>query len=131
VGEDIDGLVVEVEEGMHAAPHALHGPVAGEDVGVELQVPGHVVPLEKPPFLLLVVHFGRYLLMLGAERKKRRPRIKRLGTPDWLPNRSARAGRCEGDGGARLTQTQSGDACAPPGVACATGLRAPPREHHK
>jgi hypothetical protein len=54
VGEDIDGLVVEVEEGMHAAPHALHGPVAGEDVGVELQVPGHVVPLEEASLLLLV-----------------------------------------------------------------------------
>lgn len=68
VGEDVDGLVVEVEEGMHAAPHALHGPVAGEDVGVELQVPGHVVPLEQASLLLLVgvhgvVAFGGYLVM--------------------------------------------------------------------
>lgn len=108
VGEDIDGLVVEVEEGMHAAPHALHGPVAGEDVGVELQVPGHVVPLEQASLLLLVgvhgaeVSVSRPLSRHASSERAAETRLRGAGrrrfAADRRPKRSAL-----GLGGARAT----------------------------
>lgn len=123
VGEDIDGLVVEVEEGMHAAPHALHGPVAGEDVGVELQVPGHVVPLEQASLLLLVgvhgaeVSVSRPLSRHASSERAAETRLRGRRTEAFCGGQAAKAirartGRCEGDGGARLTQSPSGDAAS-------------------
>lgn len=48
MSEDVDGLVVEVEEAADAAGPALQRAVAGEHVGVELQVLRHVPPVQQP-----------------------------------------------------------------------------------
>lgn len=48
VREYVDGLVVEVEEAAHTAGPALQRAVAGEHVGVELQVARHVPPVQQP-----------------------------------------------------------------------------------
>lgn len=49
MSEDVDGLVVEVEQAAHAASPALQRPVAGQHVGVELQVLRHVAPVQQLP----------------------------------------------------------------------------------
>lgn len=52
VGEDVDGLVVEVEEGEDGALEVEDGPVVVEDVLVELEVRRHLVPLAQPELAL-------------------------------------------------------------------------------
>lgn len=51
--DDIDGLIVQVEEAVNAAPDGEQRPVPGEDVGVELQVSGHVLPVQQVRGLVL------------------------------------------------------------------------------
>lgn len=44
---DINGFIVYVKEAVYAAPYREQRPVAGEYVGIELQMPGHVLPVQQ------------------------------------------------------------------------------------
>lgn len=43
----VDGLVVEVEEAADTSRGGLQRPVPGQHVGVELQVPRHIPPVQQ------------------------------------------------------------------------------------
>ena len=73
MGEDVDGLVVEVEEGEERALEVEDGAVVVEDVLVELQVLRHLVPLPQPerPAVTVVVRGGGDVRLRGLPRPVR------------------------------------------------------------
>lgn len=47
MGDDVDGLVVDVKQAEKAAPGGEQGSVAGQDVRVELKMWRHLMPLQE------------------------------------------------------------------------------------
>lgn len=78
----INRLVVEVEEAADAADPALQRPVAGEHVGVELEVLRHVPPVQQRHAGLCPRRrrLRARILLLARSRTLRRARLRPLTT---------------------------------------------------